>query len=413
MNTNENIKRLNADEKLFYQDMLKVGVNAEWDNLKDVLVSTPGTEIFPGTLDYLTNDYQAPFSVSQAAKEHDNFKKIMSEEFGIRVHDVKNILLNDSENLRKLAEDSLTYKIIGNNHEVLEPTFEQKHELSYLKNQTLHSMSNEDLLKIVFEQPTIYISNSGNRLSNNYMVKPITNHFFQRDPQIVTDKGIVIGKMKNGVRQNEVLLSKIVFESMGIKPIHQINGSATLEGGDFVAAKDYALIGLGLRTNANAIDQLINSNAMGYGEIGVVVDSFRQQDEMHLDTYFNFVAHNKALLLEDRMNNNPQKSTSVIIYKRNSVGDYVQQNSVGEISFQNYLKSKDVHIIPISKEMQMNYGINILTINENNILAVKGIGEAYYSLLKKEGINVHQLELTNLTKGYGGPHCMTQVLSRK
>lgn len=61
----------------------------------------------------------------------------------------------------------------------------------------------------------------------------------------------------------------------------------------------------------------------------------------------------------------------------------------------------------------MNYGINILTIEPSKIISVKGVSKDYKSMLESNGIYVREVNVKNLTKGYGGPHCMTQALRRE
>jgi len=394
---------------------LSIGVKAEWDKAKEILVSTPGLELFNGVLHYESALFQSPFDTKRAYKEHEEFKRTLNEN-GVNVRTLRNILLEDYDTLRFLAEKSLTYIHLDSKKERQIHDLEENISSYELKEKTLNCLNPEDLMRIIIEQPRPVLVADKNDPDeyqlDHYIHNPIINHYFQRDPQIITDKGLVIGRMKNRVRKNETTITKYIFKILDIEPLHKIEKPGTLEGGDYIPAGSYALVGEGLRTNKEGISQLLRKKVFGFPEIAVVHDSFRDMEEMHLDTYFEFVAPDKALILADRITNK-EKIPSVTVYQINKEGRYIQTTSKEEISFPEYLKSKGVQLIEISKEMQLNYGINILTLSENNIISVEGVHQDYISLLKDHGINVIQIDATNLTKGYGGPHCMTQVLRRE
>ena len=57
----------------------------------------------------------------------------------------------------------------------------------------------------------------------------------------------------------------------------EIQEPGFLEGGDFFAAgEDLALTGIGLRSNIEACQQLMNNNWLGTDRLGVVKDDFEQ-----------------------------------------------------------------------------------------------------------------------------------------
>lgn len=73
--------------------------------------------------------------------------------------------------------------------------------------------------------------------------------YFMRDQVITTPKGIVVGKMNSYQRRVETDIVRFALQKLNIKPILEIQGDGRLEGGDYIPAGEYVLIGQGLRTN--------------------------------------------------------------------------------------------------------------------------------------------------------------------
>lgn len=62
----------------------------------------------------------------------------------------------------------------------------------------------------------------------------------------------------------------------------EIQEPGFLEGGDFFAAgEDLALTGIGLRSNIEACQQLMNNNWLGTDRLAVVKDDFEQHQVSH------------------------------------------------------------------------------------------------------------------------------------
>ncbi|MFH1590163.1 MAG: arginine deiminase family protein [archaeon] len=403
---------------------MKAKVKAEYDSAKTIIMHTPGEELFYGCLQGIAALFEnKPFDRYKATNEHNNYVQTLKEK-SINVKLVKEVLLEDTidekgnkekgkslDDLTNLADKflSISYPI--------ELPIETLKEVKDYKQKTLSELHPYDLVKIIFEKPKVYIKESDEKntefIAENYLVNPVMNMHFLRDQQITTDKGIVIRKMNSTQRKAETEITKFVFNKLGVKPIYEVNGEGKLEGGDFIPCGNFAFIGQGLRTNSEAIKQLLKNNVFEYSEIAVVKDSYKSQDEMHLDTYFNIAGSNKAVVLEDRIKNNSDKKTLVDTYLKTDSG-YINKNK--DLAFKDYLnnkgfKTENNSLITLTKEEQLNYGLNFLTIAQNQIIAVKGVSENYHNKMK--GINITEVNFNNFTKTYGGPHCSTQVIYRE
>lgn len=68
-----------------------------------------------------------------------------------------------------------------------------------------------------------------------------------------------------------------ISSSTGLPVLGEIDEPGFLEGGDYFAAgEDLALVGVGLRSNIEACEQLMNRDWLGTDRLAVVRDDFEQ-----------------------------------------------------------------------------------------------------------------------------------------
>jgi arginine deiminase len=367
---------------------------AEWDKLENVLVHVPDVEIYYGLLHSKANLYQGPFSRKGAVSEAKNYHDVLRKE-GINVITLEDALRNNMNKTLKAAYETLDFYSMserGYNH----------------KAKDLEALDPEDVIRILYLQPTVIVEKSDNVNSNHrvkkYEVEPLTNLVYLRDQQITTDKGIVIGSLSTYQRSKEEIITKLAFECLGVEPVYEVaaswndestTNSNAFEGGDFIPAGDFALIGNGIRSTRSATEQILKANALGFEEIGVVHGWPSNMDSMHLDTWFNIAGQGLAVAREDFL-----KIAKVDLYKRNETG-YVKAET---LPFYDYLvKNKQFNYIALDKQEQENFGTNFLTLKDKKIIAVNS-NPAYARKLQKS-VDAIILDFNNFTKMYGGPHC--------
>ena len=85
----------------------------------------------------------------------------------------------------------------------------------------------------------------------------LSDSIFTRDPSIVTHAGAVLLNMGKRLRKAEPEVHRAQFEALGVPVIGVIKEPGTVEGGDTIWLDDKTLVvGRGIRTNQNGIDQL-------------------------------------------------------------------------------------------------------------------------------------------------------------
>jgi arginine deiminase len=244
-----------------------------------------------------------------------------------------------------------------------------------------------------------------------YEASPLMNLYFTRDQLITTAKGVVIGRMARPQRLYETEVLRLVLKKLGVTPLLEVQGEGRLEGGDFLPAGRRAFLGQGIRTNQQALEQLLTADAFGADEVIAVKDGWKQQQEMHLDTYFNIADEGIAVLIQDRYDcAGSPKCLTADLWRRNGKGSYEKQE--GGVDFVSLLGRLGFTIIPVSVKDQALYGINFLTIGRHSIIGVDGVSPEYKDALAQAGIEATWIPFEHMKRGYGAAHCTTQVLRR-
>lgn len=390
---------------------------AEWDRAKVVLLCQPQIETLFAILETNSANFLYPFDLKKAIEEHRNFRRKI-EEFGAKVYDLREMLVQkcahevSEENLRRLREfalRSVKYAFQGITEE------DRSLLLSNLR-RTIETLSPEVLADIIILRPIINISynpralDPTTRFLSSYCLDPANNLYFMRDGMLTTKEGVVVGNFTLDVRKVENDIVELALRQMGIEPIYRVKEPGHAEGGDFMPAGDFVLQGVGLLTDEEGAKQMIENGVYGNVEIGLVRDPNPGMEEMHLDTYFNFLGRDLALLSEDRMIEGREPIVEVFEPVAEDRPSYKRK---GELSLKEYLVEKGFEIFPITVEEQRNFAPNFLLLEDRRLVGVAQAGEPFAERLKQWGVKAELLDFSALTGGYGGPHCMSQVILRE
>lgn len=397
--------------------------------------------------------YERAFNRYEARHEHERLEYTLRHEFKIEVVRLKEKLLELAD-----RKPEIRNKLVSAALDEMEFKGDKK-EAAEARRQM---MGNVDVLdsghffNILLLQPELDLEEGrGARAIHVNVVErtPLANLYFMRDQQAVTDKGIFLSRMSKPQRRNEPKITRMLWESLGEKVVHETQSPGTFEGGDFIPMKDFALVGTGDRTNSEAIGQMLRCG-VDFDEVGVVhqpnhpLIPGNQRDpmvDMHLDTYFNVAGRGTVVGSELLL-----KAATVDIFYRKGKGTY--QKEEGSKSLHDFIKGKGFEIVNLTTLEQLSYASNFLCVRDGTILAVEvdrivkkvldGLeaeakrnptrygrllaqaqkdyralkSEARFFPNKKElyeyGIDALPMALTNLTGGYGGAHCMTAALER-
>lgn len=429
-------------------------IRAEWDPLRKLVMHRPGMEMFLGLIEPYSSLYERAFSKTKAIHEHEHLQRIFEKEFGVEVKLLKDTIIDAANQkpaiknaLIEMAKQSMEY--IGDDKDVERAKKAFEENIKYL--------DTEHFFNLLLINPSIKLkSDEGERNVELNIIdrQPLANLYFMRDQQFVTEKGVIISRMAKPARRNEPRITRFLWENvLGVNVYHEITAPGTIEGGEFIPMGSFAMVGIGDRTNRDAIDQLLSLD-FNYEEFAVVHQPMHplipsnEPDpmiNMHLDTYFNVASKNVVVGCEVMLEN-----AKVEVYKNEGGGRFKKDKN--EPSLKDYITSKGFTIINVTSLEQMAYASNFLSIREGRIVAVEvernvknvidnltvaerqdpnkygkllaQIKQDYEDLKnegqffphKKEvyqlGIEAYPVNIPNLTGGYGAAHCMTCALER-
>ena len=162
---------------------------AEWSKAGDILMHTPGQELFNGVIHPSAGLFEDYFDVDKAADEHVGYIEML-EKNGIRVHTVMEILQEVGiDSLRELASNVLVYDISS-------IPDEDATAMENYRQDVLQKMSRNDLIRCILLQPTVKLSRTDNNTGYEaqYIQNPLMNLYFTRDQSITTPRGHIIFK---------------------------------------------------------------------------------------------------------------------------------------------------------------------------------------------------------------------------
>ena len=385
---------------------------AEWLPAKTVLLCEPNIETLFGILETNSANFLSPFSLKQAQAEHRAFRRAL-EAAGVQVMDVREALMGNGDasiaRLRAWAVECVRYEMDA----ALSP--DDCDLLRENLRRTIETLDPATLTDLVLLRPTLRISYNENaldptsRFRSRYEVNPANNLFYMRDPLMTTAAGCVIGRLRLDVRRIENDIVSHALEQLGIAPVYRVQPPGFLEGGDFIPCGDFVLQGQGLLSNAEGVGQCLDHRVYGFVEVGVVRDPRAQMDEMHLDTFFAVFDRDLCALCDDRLGD---QQPIVDVYAPDGAPDQFTYKKVRTVGFLAYLEEKGMHVLTLSKKEQENYAPNGLLLGPRDFLGVSRAGPDYERRLNERGVKTRFLGFDALTCGYGGPHCMSQVIRR-
>ena len=206
------------------------------------------------------------------------------------------------------------------------------------------------------------------------------NAVFTRDFGGNVKEGYILGRFKKEIRFEERNHYEMIMSELGISKIAEVH-DGYFEGGDFAFIDEKTLaIGVIDRTNLTGVDE-IRKQLEPYGYKVYAVKA--NPDYLHLDMCFNLVAPKLAIAYEAGLPDD----------------------------FSDLLKEKGIKMISGTEEMIFKHGYNVEALGDNRVISLRQntfINDA----LRKERMEVIEVDISELLKAGGGVHCMTFPLER-
>lgn len=398
-------------------DKRKINVYSEIGNLKTVLIHRPGEEIenlIPEYLERLLFD-DIPF-LKVAREEHDNFAKIL------QVNGVETLYLED---LAVEAIKDPKVKELFLNEVIDECGITETGIITSLKNY-LYAMPEKKMVdKIMSGIRKKEIEIKEHYDEYPFIMDPMPNLYFTRDPFSCIGSGISLNSMKTKTRRRETIFGKYIFKhhpelkDSGIKLWSDRNDVYNIEGGDeLILSKEVIAIGHSERTDKEAVINMaknIFENGESFKTI-LIFDIPKTRAFMHLDTVFTMIDYDKFTVhpgIEGAL-----RVTAITYDHKNKVLITKEEEGSLEKILSKYLK-KDISLIRcgggdkvISGREQWNDGSNTLAISPGTVITYER-NYVTNEILDKNNIKVLQMPSGELSRGRGGPRCMSMPFYRE
>ena len=255
-----------------------------------------------------------------------------------------------------------------------------------------------------------------------FVLDPIPNLYFTRDPFAAIGSGVSIHRMYSVTRGRETLFAKYIFAHnptyRGTPVYYERDGHATVEGGDILVLSDKVVaVGISQRTQPWAIELLAKrllSEDTGFEKV-LAIDIPKNRAFMHLDTVFTMVDHDKFT-----MHPNISDHLRVFVLEAGHNGHLSiteEHESLEELLKEHLhldrvtlIKCGGGSVIDAARE-QWNDGSNTFCIAPGKVVAYSR-NYVTNQVMEDAGIQVLTIPSSELSRGRGGPRCMTMPLIR-
>ena len=405
---------------------LKTGLHntSEIGRLKKVMLHRPGRELenlMPEYLERLLFDDIPYLKVAQA--EHDAFAQCLRENGAEVVYltDLVEETIAEADVRQELTEQFLDEAGLENHRirEILRDYFSSM-ERGRLVETMMAGVRKSDVRGFETGKLADYLSFRSDDYP--FLIDPMPNLYFTRDPFATIGTGVSLHRMHTVTRNRETLFGKFIFQYHPVykdAPKWYDRGEASsLEGGDIlILSPEVIAVGISQRTEEDSIDKFAHT-VLSISKTFKKILAFnipKTRSFMHLDTVFTMVDRDKFTV-------HPNILHEITVFVMELVDGKVrikeEQGRLEDI-LKEHLGLEQVQLIKCGSDSpidaareQWSDGSNTLAIAPGEVV----VYERNYvtnQILEDNGITVHTIPCSELSRGRGGPRCMSMPFVRE
>ena len=412
--------------------MSVINVKSEIKPLKEVLVHRPGKELLnltPDTLHRFLFDDIPYLKVAQA--EHDEFVQILRDN-DIKVYYLEDLMAETLDYNPEIKPKFLRQFIAEagvNTPKYRDLVYEYLMSIEETKEFVLKTMEGVQIYELdrskrIMEKSLVDLVTA----ETDFIVEPMPNLYFTRDPFASVGSGIVLNKMYSETRNRETIYADYIFKyhpkfKGEIEKYYDRDYDWHIEGGDVLNLNDHILaVGISQRTEAGAIDKLAKNlfkNPSCSIDTVLAFNIPESRAFMHLDTVFTqidvdkFTYHPGIMktlqVFEITEGNDPNSDEDLNVREINDSLENILSHYLGlKVTLIPCAGGDDV----ASQREQWNDGTNTLCIAPG-VVVVYNRNNITNEVLRAHGIKVIEMASAELSRGRGGPRCMSMPLYRE
>ena len=396
---------------------------SEIGRLRTVMLHRPGRELenlMPEYLERLLFD-DIPY-LKVAREEHDAFAQCLRDN-GVEVLYLADLVAQTME------EASVREELI---EQFLDEAELSKHRIREILRDYFAQMDNRTLVDTMmagvrksevrgFETGKLADYLSFRSDDYPFLIDPMPNLYFTRDPFATIGTGVSLHRMHTVTRNRETLFGKFIFQYhpkyKNVPKWYDRGETSSLEGGDIlVLSKEVIAVGISQRTQEDSIDKFAHtvlSISNTFKKI-LAFDIPKTRSFMHLDTVFTMVDYDKFTV-------HPNILHEITVFVLELVDGKVrvreEQGRLEDI-LKEHLGLDNVTLIKCGSDSpidasreQWSDGSNTLAIAPGEVV-VYGRNYVTNRILEENGIKIHTIPCSELSRGRGGPRCMSMPFVR-
>lgn len=394
-----------------------INVYSEIGKLKTVLLHKPGEEIenlIPEYLERLLFD-DIPY-LRVARQEHDKFADTLREN-GVEVLYLEKLAaeaIKDKEVKEQFLNEAIAECKVVDNKEIIDikSLLEEMPE-NLMVNKIMAGIRKKDvgIKEIYGDYP--------------FIMDPMPNLYFTRDPFASIGSGITLNHMRTVTRRRETLFTKYImmyhpeFKDSNIPIWYNRDEEFCVEGGDeLILSKDVIAIGCSQRTDKEAVRKIAR-NIFKAGESFTKVLMFnipKTRAFMHLDTVFTMIDYDKFTVhpgIEGTL------TVDCITYDEKTKDIKIEEEEGSLEKILSKHLEKDITLIRcgggdsiVAAREQWNDGSNTLAVAPGIVVTYER-NYVTNEILDKQNVKVLTIASSELSRGRGGPRCMSMPLFRE
>ena len=418
-----------SDNKELWKDEMKnkqlICNYSEIAPLETILLHRPGNEylnLTPNTLQRLLFDDIPYLKVAQ--EEHDKFAEALRSE-GVEVVYLVDLVaeaLDTSKVVRKqfikqfIKEGGVTSKKV---YDIVFTYLNNIKDNKELVSKCIEGIDSSEL-KALNKNSGFYATRDSGRL----ILDPLPNLYAPRDPFATIGECVSLHRMYSVTRCRETIFGEYIFKYhpkyKKIKLYYNRDESYHIEGGDIQVLSDKVIaIGISERTEPDAIATLaknIFKDKSNNFEVILAIDIPDERSFMHLDTvmtrvdYKKFAVHSQVMDISTVYEIKDAKNGDIKINELNMSLDKILEKylSIDKVEL---IRCGNGNRIAAERE-QWSDGVNTICIRPGVVICYDR-NFVTNETLRRHGIRVIEIPSCELSRGRGGPHCMSMALSRR